>query len=48
MTLIELFYANNAWAFGTELTVKLDGEHENIYPFERFIADVKEYKKCKL
>lgn len=22
-------------------------EHENIYPFERFIADVKEYKKCK-
>lgn len=22
-------------------------EHENIYPFERFIADVKEFKTCK-
>lgn len=29
MTLIELFYANNAWAFGTELTVKLDGKHDS-------------------
>ena len=22
-------------------------EHENIYPFERFIADVTEFKTCK-
>lgn len=28
MTLIELFYANNAWSFGTELIVKLDGKHD--------------------
>lgn len=28
MTLSELFYANNAWSFGTELIVKLDGKHD--------------------